>query len=132
MQRRKKEVLAHTQSWVSHSAPVTHSLINHEKKIKTNSEPYTPLLRLKHSNCYACTNTHSHTVQVCIHTCKNNKANLVKGVGGEAARQKDINSLSEFNKRGGGGSRDKDEEEVKKEGEHRRERMKENERAIRV
>lgn len=35
---------------------------------------------------------------------EHNKANLVKGVGGEAARQKDINSLSEFNKRGGGGS----------------------------
>lgn len=35
--------------------------------------------------------------------CKNNKANLIKGVGGEAARQKDINSLSESNKRGGGG-----------------------------
>lgn len=34
---------------------------------------------------------------------KNNKENLVKGVGGEAARQKDINSLSEFNNRGGGG-----------------------------
>lgn len=59
---------------------------------------------------------------MCIHTCKNNKANLVKGVGGEAARQKDINSPSEFNKRGGGGSRDKDEEEEKKEGEHGRER----------
>lgn len=50
-----------------------------------------------------------------IHTCKNNKANLVKGVGGEAARQKDINSLSEFNKRGGGGSRDKNEEEERRE-----------------
>lgn len=35
--------------------------------------------------------------------CKNNKANLIKGVGGEPARQKDINSLSESNKRGGGG-----------------------------
>lgn len=49
-----------------------------------------------------------------IHTCKNNKANLVKGVGGEAARQKDINSLSEFNNRGGGGSRDKNEEVEKR------------------
>lgn len=45
--------------------------------------------------------------------CRNNKENLVKGVGGEAARQKDINSLSEFNKRGRGGSRDKTEEESK-------------------
>lgn len=47
--------------------------------------------------------------------CKNNKANLVKGVEGEAARQRDINSLSEFNNRGGGGSRDKNEEEEKRE-----------------
>lgn len=52
---------------------------------------------------------------MCVQTCKNNKANLVKGVGGEAARQKDINSLSEFNNRGGGGSRDKNEEEEKRE-----------------
>lgn len=37
-----------------------------------------------------------------IHMCKNNKRKrLVKGVGGEAARQKDINSPSEFNKRDG-------------------------------
>lgn len=39
----------------------------------------------------------------CTQKSKNNKENLVKGVGGEAARQKDINSLSEFNNRGGGG-----------------------------
>lgn len=43
------------------------------------------------------------TVRACLDVCKNNKANLVKGVGGEAARQKDINSLSEFNNRGGEG-----------------------------
>lgn len=72
---------------------------------------------------------HSRTVRARTHTCKNNKANLVKGVGGEAARQKDINSLSEFNNRGGGGSRDKEEEE-KREGEHRRE-VKAKKRAIR-
>lgn len=38
-----------------------------------------------------------------IHTCKTNKENLIKRVGGEAARQNDINSLSESNNRGGGG-----------------------------
>lgn len=62
--------------------------------------------------------------------CKNNKANLVKGVGGEAARQKDINSLSEFNNRGGGGSRGMDEEEEKRKGEHRRERKTKRKNAI--
>lgn len=46
---------------------------------------------------------HTCTIGLCLHMCKNNKAKLVKGVGGEAARQKDINSLSEFNNRGGGG-----------------------------
>lgn len=60
-----------------------------------------------------------------IHTCKNNKANLVKGVGGEAARQKDINSLSEFDNRGGGGSRDKNEEEEKKPQEGEKDKKKE-------
>lgn len=48
-------------------------------------------------------NTCPHTVRECLHVCKNNKANLVREVGGEAARQKDINSLSELNNRGGGG-----------------------------
>lgn len=35
--------------------------------------------------------------------CRKNKAKLGEGVGGEAARQRDINSLSEFNNRGGRG-----------------------------
>lgn len=91
---------------------------------QTHKTTHTPLQGLKRTNLlrrmYEHTSTHCPSAHT--HTCKNNKANLVKGVGGEAARQKDINSLSEFNNRGGGGSRDKYEEEEERERDHRRER----------
>lgn len=112
----KTNVQTHTKrnkSLYRHKALHTHVEKRHRNKNRQTHK--TPA---KNSNtpvcCNARTNTHSRNVRVCVQMCKNNKANLVKGVGGEAARQKDINSLSEFNNRGGGGSRDKNEEEEKK------------------
>lgn len=72
---------------------------------------------------------HTTLSRVCIHTCKNNKANLIKGVGGEAARQKDINSLSESNNRGGGGVGGR-ETRIREEGGEERGRVQEGEKDI--
>lgn len=110
------------KSWLSHFALATHT---HTQKTpcKNNLKAiHTPTRTQTHQYFVMHLQTHICALSKCIHTCKNNKANLIKGVGGEAARQKDINSLSESNKRGGGGSRDKNEEGEKREGECRRER----------
>lgn len=49
-----------------------------------------------HTQRFVVAHMHARIFGLCLHMCKNNKANLVKRVGGEAAKQKDINSLSEI------------------------------------